>query len=247
MFNKLDQILKKYCIIIVALSAVFSCQEEVKIDFVEENIEMSQEAEISINFPKAEGHKSASELINTTIQNYIVSQTYLGEDSLTNLSIADAVKRFNTEFINFKTDFPDSAQKWEAFIDGEVTYSSPEVISIAINTYLDTGGAHGNTNIKFFNFDPQTGELYSMDDLIKDNKNLSELIADQLKEEVKSNLDEPIEDFFFGKDFQLPESIGYSDEGLIILYNPYEIASYSQGIIQFTISFEKVSSFLNVN
>ena len=56
-----------------------------------------------------------------------------------------------------------------------------------------------------------------------------------------------MEDEFFGKDFQLPETIGYSDEGIIILYNPYEIASYAQGIVEFTIPFEDVSSFLNVN
>ena len=47
--------------------------------------------------------------------------------------------------------------------------------------------------------------------------------------------------------FELPESLGYSDEGLIILYNPYEIASYAQGIIEFSIPYEDVNSFLNVN
>jgi hypothetical protein len=247
MFNRLYQILKKYTYLILALTFIFSCKEAIKIDFFEENIETSQDADISINFPKAEGSKVVSELINNTIQNYIVSQTNLGEDSLTNLSINDAVVRFNTEFKTFKIDFPDSSQKWEAFIDGEVTYRSPEVISMAINSYLDTGGAHGNTTIKFFNFNPQTGELYSKTDLINDIEALSDVISNRLKKEVQSNSDEPMQDFFFGKDFQLPESIGFSDEGLIILYNPYEIASYSQGIIEFTISYTEVRSFLNIN
>ena len=247
MFNKLNQILKKYIFLIVVLNLVFSCKEELKIDFSEENIESSQDAEISINFPKAEGNKLVSALINTTIQNYIVSQTNLSEDSLTNLSIDEAVKRFNTEFVNFKTDFPESPQKWEAFIDGEVTYRSPEVICIAINSYLDTGGAHGNTTVRFFNFNPQTGELYTKEELISNIEGLSEVIENKLKEEVKLKSDEPMEDFFFGKDFQLPESLGFSDEGLIVLYNPYEIASYAQGIIEFTIPFEAIDSFFSVN
>lgn len=247
MFNKSCGILKKYVLIIVALSFVFSCKKEVNIEFLEENIESSNAADISINYPKAEGSKAVSELINTTIQNYIVSQTNLSDDSLTNLSIDDAVKRFNTEFKTFKSDFPESSQKWEAFIDGEVTYRSPELISIAINSYLDTGGAHGNTHIKFFNFNPETGKLYSKTELISDIDGLSEVIANQLNEEVKSNSDEPMEEFFFGKDFQLPESLGFSDEGLIVLYNPYEIASYSQGIIEFTVSYEDINPFLNIN
>ncbi|WP_431133371.1 DUF3298 and DUF4163 domain-containing protein [Psychroserpens mesophilus] len=239
--------MKKHLLYIIILSFFFSCKEDVKIEFSEANIETSEDADISINFPKATGNKDASELINSTIQNYIISQTNLSEDSLTNLTIEDAVKRFNTEFNNFKNDFPDSPQKWEAFIDGEVTYRSPEVICIAINTYLDTGGAHGNTNIKFFNFDSQTGKLYSKADLITDVQALSEIIENTLKNHVKSDSGESMENFFFGKDFQLPESIGFSDEGLIVLYNPYEIASYSQGIIEFTISFEEISSFLNIN
>lgn len=60
------------------------------------------------------------------------------------------------------------------------------------------------------------------------------------------NKDSQMEDYFFGKDFQLPESIGFSDEGVIILYNPYEIASYSQGIIEFTIPYEEIESNLNL-
>ncbi|WCO01503.1 DUF3298 and DUF4163 domain-containing protein [Psychroserpens ponticola] len=239
--------MKKYFLVFVLLSTMFSCEEDVKIDFFEENIESSKDADVSINFPKAKGNKTVSELINNTIQNYIISQTNLSEDSLTNLSIEDAVTRFNTEFKNFKTDFPESSQKWEAFIDGEVTYRSPQVISIAINSYLDTGGAHGNTNIRFFNFNPNTGELYTKNDLISNIEGLSNTIENQLKENIKSDSEEPIEDFFFGKDFQLPESLGYSDEGLIILYNPYEIASYSQGIIEFTISYNDINSFLNIN
>ncbi len=55
-----------------------------------------------------------------------------------------------------------------------------------------------------------------------------------------------MEDYFFGNDFQLPESLGFSDEGLIILYNPYEIASYSQGIIEFTIPYDTINDYLNI-
>ncbi len=89
--------------------------------------------------------------------------------------------------------------------------------------------------------------MYSKTELIRNIEGLSKAIEHKLKEKIKSNSDEPMEDFFFGKDFQLPETIGYGDEGLIILYNPYEIASYSQGIIEFSIPYDDVSSFLNIN
>jgi len=248
MFNRITDVLKKTSLLIVILALVISCKNEVKIDFIEQNIELLEDAEISINYPKARGTQSVADLINTTLQNYIVNQTNLTEDSLTNLTIDDAVKQFDKAYINFKSDFPDNAQQWEALIDGEVTYHSPEVISIVISTYLDTGGAHGNTNVKFFNFDSQTGKLFSKKELITNIDGLSKLVQSRLKDEIEANADnEPLEDLFFGKDFQLPESFGYSDEGLIILYNPYEMASYAQGIVEFTIPFEDVSAFLNIN
>lgn len=246
MFNKLNPILKKHLFLIIVFSFVFSCKKDVSIEFSEAHIETSKDADIAINYPKAEGNKDVSERINTTIENYIVSQINFSEDSLTNITIKNAVERFNTEYTTFKSDFPDSPQKWEAFIDGEVTYRSPEVICMAINSYLDTGGAHGNTNVRFFNFNPQTGELYSKNELINNVSDISKIIERKLQEKAKSKSDEPIEDFFFGKDFQLPETIGYSDEGLIILYNPYEIASYSQGIIEFIIPYSEISSYLNI-
>ena len=247
MFNKLNSILKKHILLILVFGFLCSCDEDVKIEFSEEIIETLNNADISINFPKAEGKDDVSKLINNTIENYIVNQINFSEDTLTHLSIKDAMQRFDNEFNSFKNDFPESPQKWEAFIDGEVTYSSPEVISIAINSYLDTGGAHGNSNVKFFNFNPQTGKLYSKTQIISNIDKLSNVIKNHLNQHMKSNSDEPMEDYFFGKDFQLPETLGYSDEGLIVLYNPYEIASYAQGIIQFTIPYEDVDSFLNIN
>nr|WP_321232681.1 DUF3298 and DUF4163 domain-containing protein [uncultured Psychroserpens sp.] len=240
--------MKKYSSLILILTIIFSCKKEVKIDFTEQSIETSEIAEIAINFPKAIGSEDVANQINKVISNYIVNQMNLTEDNAEMSSIDDAVAKFNYEFRSFKIDFPDATHKWEAFIDGEVTYYSPEIISIALNSYFDTGGAHGNTNVRFFNFNPQTGTQFNTKDLIGNIEGLSEVVEQKLKEKIKGNTsNESMEDEFFGKDFQLPESFGYSDEGLIILYNPYEIASYAQGIIEFTIPFEEISSFLNKN
>lgn len=231
----------------VVLLVFASCKKEVNISFNEHSIEISKDAIVDINYPKAKGTKAIAERINQTLEDYIAQQINLSEEAVSNNTIDEAVTAFNTAYNTFIKDFPDSAQKWEALIDGEVTYRSPEVISIALSTYLDTGGAHGNTNVQFFNFNPQTGEALKMKDLVSDLEGLSEIIQEQLKSEIEANTDEPIENVFLDSDFKLPESLGYSDEGLVILYNPYEIASYAQGIIEFSVPFENVNSFLKVN
>ncbi|WP_298900836.1 DUF3298 and DUF4163 domain-containing protein [uncultured Psychroserpens sp.] len=239
--------MKKTALFLYILTLVCSCTKEAKLNFTEQHIETSEVAEISIVYPKAEGSKNLIDNINSPIEDYIVNQINFSEDAQTKLSIDDAVAKFNYEFKNFKNDFPDSAQQWEALIGGEVTYQSPEIITIAINSYLDTGGAHGNTNVRFFNFDPQTGRLLTKKDLISNLSAFSKEVKRRLAEEMKTEDNPDFEDLFFGKDFELPESLGYSDEGLIILYNPYEIASYAQGIIEFTIPFETIDSYLKLN
>jgi hypothetical protein len=56
-----------------------------------------------------------------------------------------------------------------------------------------------------------------------------------------------MQDYFFGKPFHLPENIGYGDEGIILLYNVYEVASYAQGYTEFAIPYDIAESFLKMN
>jgi len=51
----------------------------------------------------------------------------------------------------------------------------------------------------------------------------------------------------FPESSQICANIGYTEEGIVLLYNTYEIAPYSTGIIEFTIPFDKVSSLLVFN
>lgn len=246
MFNTNVNTLKKVIFSLILLTTLSSCKEEdAKINFKEHSIENSKDAVIALNYPKAEGSESIASRINQVLENHISSQFNVTEDTKNNGSLNDAMNQFNSDYATFIQEFPDAIQKWEALIDGEVTYRSPEIISIAINSYLDTGGAHGNTNVKFFNFDPNTGELFQLNDLISDVKGFSEIVKSKLKTETESSTSASTDNIFLDNDFKLPESIGYSEDGLIILYNPYEITSFAQQIVEFSIPYEEVQQFLS--
>lgn len=240
--------MKIFVLLFLALIATISCNQEGDLTFSESNFKMDENAIIEINIPYAEGNNSVSESINSAIENFIVNTINISEDSLNNVSLIDAIKTFDSIYIEFKDDFEESSFVWEAQIEGEVTYQSPEIICVAINTYLNTGGAHGNLNISFLNFNSQTGELLLTDDIIKISKEFIEIAKNYFKIEMKASSEERnIEDYFFGEEFHLPASIGFSDEGIILLYNVYEIASYSQGITEFTIPYEEVLQYLIMN
>ena len=240
--------MKKIALIIVMIPLFWSCDDEVQITFEDTLIETTEKAKISIDIPKAVGTAEVAAKINDVIEKHVANQTNMANDSMRDISLNDAIQKFNYEYITFKNDFPESPQQWEALIDGEVIFQTPEIISITINAYVDTGGAHGNTIVRFLNFDAQTGEQLTKTDLIEDMKGFIKVVEKAFKVETKpEDENETMEDFFFGEEFQLPETIGYTDEGVVILYNTYEIASYAQGITEFTIPFADVEQYLRVH
>ncbi|MEM6515542.1 MAG: DUF3298 and DUF4163 domain-containing protein [Bacteroidota bacterium] len=238
--------MKKIVAIICLAFIALNCNEEVKIDFEETAIETEKNAKISIVIPKATGTVSVAKIINETLEHYIANLNTTDTISASESSLENTVEKFDDDYLSFIKDFPEGSGKWEFFVDGEITYKTPELITIAINSYSFTGGAHGNTIIRLFNFDAQTGKALSKEDLISDLKTFSK-IAEQYFEEKTAPKNElgTMQDYFYGEDFQWPETMGFNEEGVILLYNTYEIASYAEGITEFTIPYSDAESTLN--
>ena len=244
MFNRFLDLTSKFGLIFILVWLIMSCEEETKIAIEEHNIELTDNAEIAINYPRLNATDPSIKKINETLEMYMASQLKLDDSTEDVTSLVEAAVAFDNEYNTFKESFPDSAQQWEAFIDAEVTHQSSEVICIAVNTYLDTGGAHGNSHIHFLNFDPDSGNLYSREELITAAQEFIPVIKSYLKKEITKNSEDDPKDLFFGEDFKLPESFGFNEDGLIILYHPYELSTYTQTIIEFTIPYEELTSIL---
>ena len=245
MFNK--PLCKSFFVnfIIFASLLLGSCNEDVNLEFYEDSIETSEAAIIAVNYELAKENNDVAKRINNTVRTYIAQQIFMGDDLPKDISIQEAIHQFNNELIRFKKDFPETPEVWEALIDGEVAYKSEELVCLAITSYLDTGGAHGNSYVRFLNFDAQTGSQLTTKDLILDIDSFKKIVENYLGKATKTTINEDtIENYFFGEDFKLPESIGFTDEGVVILYNTYEIAAYAQGTTEFTIPFNEVQEYL---
>lgn len=248
MFNKSIYTLKNFCLFMGAFLVLFSCKKDLPLSFTEQHIETSQDAIVDINYPKAEGDKVIANRINRTIENFLANEINMSEMPEADLSLSDAVINFDNEYKTFKQDFSDSTQQWEAIIESEITYISETIICISISSYLDTGGAHGNSHVAFLSFDKKTGQLLKSDNIIADEEAFKEFVKPYfIKATEALSDDNSVEDLFFGEDFQLPENIGFGESGLILLYNVYEIASYSQGFTEFSIPYNEVKPFLKLD
>lgn len=219
---------------------IFSCEDDSSIIFLDSTFTTKNNTIVEVNTPIANGNTEISSLINTTLKNTIITTLQIGDaEHASHKSIEESISGFNNEYKDFINDFPDSAQQWEAQIDGEVLYQSPNIISIAITSYINTGGAHGNLNIIFNNFDAATGNRIQNNQLLKDKDTFKKMALPYFKKATENK-----EAIFESDSFELPKNITYSDEGIILLYNTYEIAPYSTGIIEFTIPYNKANPFL---
>ncbi len=221
---------------------LFSCEEVIVVNFTETNAFFEENAIIELNIPKAEGTENASKAINNIIENHIANILVFLDEPSDTLRLDYAIRNFDAEYKSFKDGFGESAMVWDASFDGEVTYQSSELISIAINSYVNSGGAHGNLNVTFFNFDASSGELLKFDDIFNDKEALTRIVKTHFEEETKDNSI----NYFFGEPFSHPANIGFNDQGVIFFYNVYEIASYADGITEFTVPFDDIEPYLNI-
>ena len=218
---------------------------EFTLEFSENTIEKNDVINIELIFPKAKGSSDIATKINSEIESTIIKNIAFFEEDTNTLNLENVIFEIEKRYTSFKEDFEDSAIKWDVNISGEVVYKSPEIITVGLDSYTFTGGAHGNSVITLLNFNSSTGQLLTIEDLFTDKTKLTAIVKSKLDKEI--NLNSSNDSYFFSDGFKLPENIGFSDDGVIFLYNTYEIASYAQGVTEFTIPYEDIQDMLKVN
>ena len=134
--------------------------------------------------------------------------------------------------------------QYEAIYNYKIAYNKDNILSIPLTMYEFTGGAHGLTNIKSFNYDLVKEKELKLEDLFKANSNYKEVINNHIKEEISK---QP-ENYFQGQDgfssIKDNQDFYISDEGIVIYFSLYDIAPYSSGIPMFTITWDEIIDYL---
>jgi hypothetical protein len=148
---------------------------------------------------------------------------------------------------DFRGDHPNLSADWEAEMEAQVNFTNRNLICIRLETYMYTGGAHGLGTVAFLNFDKITGEPLGNWEFFDDMEGFERLAEKKfrIQEHIPPNGNINTTGFMFEDDrFHLPENIGLTKKGLLLLYNPYEIASYADGSISLTIPWNEAQTYL---
>lgn len=169
-------------------------------------------------------------------------------DARTNLNKAASL--FAADYESMMKDMDKLGGCWELKTTADTVYAGPNALTVKVETFAYTGGAHPNTNLSFYTFDRKTGKALSLNDLVTDTTALLNVVEMAFRKQQnlppQYNLEER---GYFLRDgrFFLPANMGVGRNGLIFYYNPYEIAAYALGPIEVTVPYEQLNGILRDN
>ncbi len=170
-------------------------------------------------------------------------------------SYNDLEAQYDTRYAQAEADY--QARKESGFSDTWSAYvfhrnatpvrADSAVISVLYDDSTYTGGAHGEDLRSCVNYRTDTGAKLTLADLTDDLPALQEVIHAELLRQTQLPQYEGY--FFDGYEKSLFGLIAdgswyLSDDGLVIVCNPYIIAPFAAGILEFTVSYSQLGDLI---
>lgn len=233
------------------LLLLLNCKNEEKLSI--EPIHLSSEtcedcAKVNIIIPRVLDDTKIGRAIEKALREEIIFLLTFDEEMEVS-TIDEAISSFKKGFENLKVIYPDENTDWEANIKGQISYEDKNIVTVHLDSYLFTGGAHGYKSIRFLNFDKKKGIELENWQFFKNAPDFEKFAELKFREQENIPKGQPINStgLMFEKDrFYLPENIGFSEKGLALLYNQYEVASLADGPIEVLLPYSEVKKYLAV-
>lgn len=161
----------------------------------------------------------------------------------------EGAKSQAVEFKDIQSEYI-TLSSFEDFLKNDIENISKYVITVSSASYQYMGGAHGSSHISFDNIDLRNGSIIQESKLFKAGYKikLATLIQTEVERRNKSKVeDEHIALLVDISEIQPNENFHLSKEGIVYVYNQYEISPYVQGIVEITIPYNKIKPLLNSN
>lgn len=127
--------------------------------------------------------------------------------------------------------------------------ATPRYITYRLFADLYLGGAHGMQYEHYYTLDRATGQHFGLNELFPEevHNKLRTIVYRNLCETYLAEKGAIPDDMPSLSDFSLPiaPSVGLDHKGIIFLYQPYEILSYSEGLPQCIVPYSQIYAILS--
>lgn len=203
---------------------------------------------------------SAPSYIDLQKLEYTFLQILSGEENPARIP-SEAFDNIKIEYINqaleYGKEWEKDREEYPSFINfsnysldkaNSIDFISRYVIATSTSQYSYLGGAHGAYYISYYNIDLRDYQVIQENELFKANyeQPLSTLIQREVERRNSSpNEDEHIMLLVEISDIKANQNFYFSKEGLVYVYNQYEISPYVQGVVEITIPYDQIKPLLN--
>ena len=128
------------------------------------------------------------------------------------------------------------------------TYTCGDIVSLAVETYQYSSGAHGGTEVVFYNLDTKNNKQLNLSSLFKENVDYVSIINQEIKKQIAAQVESGQDIYFEGENgFQSIDAhhpFYIKDDALVLHFGQYEIAPYAAGMPEFDISLTTLKGYL---
>lgn len=209
---------------------------------------------------------SVSEAVNHTLKQIYFGDLYahLAPRMFVDTIASSLIGDYRRDVLDaYRTDLengvkPEDMPSWYNY-DFEITSSLEKgrdsIWNYRVVTFQYMGGAHPNTWAKWTNIDAQTGKPVSGETLFSsaDKQGICRLILEKIigaaNERLETDTITSVEGLrangiLLDEEVFIPENFLLKEDGIELLYNPYEIAPYYMGSFEIKLSDEEMSPYL---
>ncbi|WP_379316488.1 DUF3298 and DUF4163 domain-containing protein [Paenibacillus puldeungensis] len=178
------------------------------------------EAKIKVEYPQVSGlkNRAAEKIINTLLKTK--AETF----------VANSIKEA-------KASQPSpSGNPYEYLGTYKVTYNENGVLSLLLETYAYTGGAHGITIREGLTFRLSDGKVLTLDELLRANPNYRSIVDPEIAKKLEET------EGYFGNFKTIGPNPSYyvKDQGVVIFFQLYDYLPYVFGFPEFYFPFAKL-------
>ncbi len=156
---------------------------------------------------------------------------------------------FISDYREFKEAFPESQTPWYLDITANINYATDKLISFELVTDSYTGGAHTNNTLRYININTN-GQVQSVNKIITNIDKFKSIAEASFRNQKALSQSDDLSAagyMFDNNQFQLPENLGFGQNGILLFYNEYEIAPLSLGSTKLVISYNKIRDLLAID
>lgn len=184
---------------------------------------------LRVNYPQLSGY--ANEEAQGRINDYLKKEAQKHADN-GKVVLAEAI-RYNDQAIADNPDLSIPPVLYEGTYT--VTYNEQGKLSLYVDYYIYTGGAHGITVREPYTFDLSTGSLLTLKEAAINEKYVS-IINSEILSQIKARnimMLNPFATIEADRDFFLKHS------GVVVYFEQYEYTPYAEGMPEFEVSYDK--------